>query len=60
MPMREFLAALRDATGALEAVSVRDELAPILPHDELVGLVPRIRAAVIKVLEELERNDASK
>ncbi|MCA8953619.1 MAG: hypothetical protein KDE27_29170 [Planctomycetes bacterium] len=40
--------------AAPDLEALRDELAPLLPADELAGLAPRLRAGVGKVLERLE------
>ncbi|MCB9876807.1 MAG: nucleotidyl transferase AbiEii/AbiGii toxin family protein [Planctomycetes bacterium] len=58
MTMGEFAAALRRAAERVDDATVRDQLAPVLPGDEVEGLVPRLRAGVIKVVEGLERLDA--
>jgi predicted nucleotidyltransferase component of viral defense system len=55
MSMLDFVAALREAVDGLDDAAVRDQLAPVLPPDEVEGLVPRIRAGVTKVTESLER-----
>lgn len=57
MSLAEFTAELRRAVGVVDEADVRDELAPLLPQDELEGLVPRLRAGVTKVLERLEQAD---
>jgi len=54
MTLAELLAALQVAVAALDEDSLRDELAPILPADELAGLVPRLRGGVVKVVEALQ------
>lgn len=55
MTMPEFTATLRKALDALDDAAVRDQLAPVLPVDEVEGLLPRLRAGVTKVIEGLER-----
>ena len=48
----------REMRAALEEIderAVRDQLAPLLPTDEIAGLVERLRAGVTKVIERLER-----
>lgn len=57
MTRREFAAELRAAATDLTEDDLRDELAPILPDDELQGLVPRIRSAVVKLAELLEDSE---
>ncbi len=54
MTRHEFATELREAVANLDERALRDELAPVLPPDELVGLVPRIRSAVIRLAERLE------
>lgn len=51
--MRELIDALGRALDRLDEKAIRDELAPLLPPDEVEGLVPRLRAGVAKVLEVL-------
>ena len=53
MSLAELLAALQAAVATLDEESLRDELAPILPADELAGLVPRLRGGVVKVVEAM-------
>lgn len=53
MSLAELLAALQAAVAALDEESLRDELAPILPADELAGLILRLRGGVVKVVEGL-------
>lgn len=55
MSLDELTAALRAALEDLDDAAVRDELAPVLPADEVQGLVPRLRAGITKVIERLER-----
>lgn len=50
----ELATELRTALDALDQSALRNELAPILPPDELAGLLPRIRSAVVRLLEGLE------
>lgn len=56
MSRAEFGEELRHAAEALTEPALREELGGILPPDELVGLVPRIRSAVIKIAELVERS----
>ncbi|MDZ4774039.1 MAG: nucleotidyl transferase AbiEii/AbiGii toxin family protein [Planctomycetota bacterium] len=57
MTIAELVTALRTALGELDQAAIRDELAPVLPKDEIEGLVPRLRAGVGRVIERLERED---
>ena len=54
MTRAELASELRAAVEELSEDALRDELAPILPAAELVGLVPRLRAALIRLVELLE------
>jgi len=54
MTLAELLAALQAAVAALDEDMLRDELAPVLPADELAGLVLRLRGGVVKVVELLQ------
>lgn len=40
---------LRAAADSLTESALRDELAPILPDEELVALVPRIRSVIVRI-----------
>ncbi len=52
---REELASeLRAALESLTDDAIRDELSPILPEDELVALIPRIRPVIVRIAELLE------
>jgi hypothetical protein len=55
MTLSGLLVDLGNARDGLEEARVRDELAPVLPKDEVEGLVPRLRAAITKVIEGLSR-----
>lgn len=44
---------LRSAVGALTAEDVDVQLAPLLPPGETAGLVPRLRAAISRLADEL-------
>src|SRR5690606_32573003 len=55
MTLAELLVDLGKARDGLDEASVRDELAPVLPVDEVEALVPRLRAAITKVIEGLSR-----
>lgn len=46
---------LRAALDGIDDAAVRDELAPLLPPDEIEGLAPRLRAGITKVIERVER-----
>ncbi len=59
MTMAEFTAALLRAVERIDDATIRDQLAPILPVNEIEGLAPRLRAGVIKVVEGLARIDAT-
>jgi predicted nucleotidyltransferase component of viral defense system len=54
MTLAQLLVELRSAVEHLEDRAVRNELAPLLPADEIEGLVPRLRAGITKVVEGLE------
>lgn len=54
MTRTEFAEELRAAADAMDESTLRAELAPLLPADELEGLVPRIRQAVVRIAELLE------
>jgi predicted nucleotidyltransferase component of viral defense system len=54
MSIAELAAALRAGVDAITEKGLAEELAPLLPPDEVVGLIPRIRSAVIKIAERLE------
>jgi hypothetical protein len=54
MTRARFAAELRAALDGLGEQAVRDELAPVLPPDELAGILPRIRNAIIRLAEGLE------
>lgn len=54
MTRAELAAELRQAAAALTDAALNAELLPILPAEELVGLVPRIRSAVVRLAELLE------
>jgi len=58
MTLAELLQALRVEVTALGDDRLHDELAPVLPGDELEGLVGRLRAGVIQVIDRLERAGA--
>lgn len=52
---REALAGeLRRTAASLTERALSEELAPILPPDELAGLVPRLHSAMVKIAEHLE------
>jgi hypothetical protein len=55
MTLAAFLDALKAEITALGDDRLRDELAPVLPADELEGLVGRLRAGVMMVIDRLER-----
>lgn len=55
MTLGALLDDLRAALDSIDDRALRDELAPVLPADELAGLLPRLRAGVTKVVESLER-----
>jgi hypothetical protein len=57
MTLAEFLVTLRAEIDAVDDDRLRDELAPILPADELEGLVARLRAGVVKVSDWLDPAD---
>lgn len=53
MTVDEFAKGLRTAAQSLDRASVEAELRPLLPAAELAGLVPRLRAAILGVAEQL-------
>jgi len=53
MSLAELVAALQRALDRLDEAAVRNELAPVLPPDEIAGLLPRLRAGVTKAIENL-------
>lgn len=57
MTLAELQAELMAAANALSEVAVRDELAPILPADELAGLVPRLRSAITRLVERFAHDE---
>ena len=54
MTRLEFAAELRAALEGIDERALRDELAPVLPADELAGLLPRLRGAGVRLVERLE------
>lgn len=50
----DLAAELRTAAEALTEVALQQELAPILPPEELTGLLPRLRSAAVRIAERLE------
>ena len=54
MSRAELAADLRSAAESMNDRQLREELAPLLPRDELTGLLPRIRSAVVRQAERLE------
>ena len=56
MSREELAMELRDAAGALTQERLDDELAGILPAEELAGLVPRLTAAIMKIAEQLDES----
>ncbi len=55
MSLESLITELRAALDAIDETAVRNELAPLLPADEIEGLASRIRAGVTKLIEQLER-----
>ncbi|MEO6594486.1 MAG: nucleotidyl transferase AbiEii/AbiGii toxin family protein [Planctomycetota bacterium] len=53
MTRTEFARELHTAAHAIDEVALRNELAPILPPDEMAGILPRIRSAVVRLAERL-------
>lgn len=53
MALAELIAALESAAQELDDSRLRDELAPVLPPNELEGLIPRLRGGVTKLVEWL-------
>jgi hypothetical protein len=54
MTRAELAAELRDAAERLTQRVVQQELGPILPQEELAGLLPRLRAALVRLAELLD------
>lgn len=54
MTRREFATELRTAASALDQAQIQEGLAPLLPSEDLIGLLPRIRNAIGKVADTLE------
>jgi len=54
MTRSELAAELRTAIDAVDDKAMRNELMSILPANELVGLLPRIRSSVVRLAELLE------
>lgn len=54
MSRGELASELRTATAALNDEAVSAELSPVLPANELIGLVPRMRSVLMGLVEELE------
>jgi len=54
MDLTTFVSELRSAVQGIDEDQVRQELAPVLPAEELPGLVPRIRSGVVRAIELLE------
>ena len=53
MTLEQFAAALTQAVEQLERASMEAELRPLLPASELVGLLPRLRSALIGLAQQL-------
>ena len=53
MTRGELATELQAAADALSEAKLRDELAPILPAEELGGLLPRLRSALVRLVEKL-------
>jgi len=54
MSRAELASELRAAADSLTESALRDELGPILPGEELVALVPRLRSVIVRIAELLE------
>jgi hypothetical protein len=54
MTLADFVAALESAAAELDDSRLRNELAPVLPPNELEGLIPRLRGGVTKLVEWLQ------
>ena len=54
MTRAQFAVELRAAAEAIDERAMRQELAPLLPPDELTGLLPRLRGAVVRLAEQLD------
>lgn len=59
MTRAELAAELRQGIADASDRALRDELEPVLPATELVGLLPRIRAAVVRLAEQFEADPQS-
>ena len=57
MTRRELATELRAAADSLTEIALSDELAPILPADELVSLAARMRPTIVRIAERLEGLD---
>jgi predicted nucleotidyltransferase component of viral defense system len=57
MSLAEFCRELLGAAHGLDQALLEEELAPLLPETELVGLNSRIRVALVRVGELLERHE---
>lgn len=57
MSHAEFAIEPRDAVTASDPAKVMDELSPVFPETELAGLVPRIRAASVRIAGRLETRE---
>ncbi|MEQ1891740.1 MAG: hypothetical protein ABL998_04295, partial [Planctomycetota bacterium] len=53
MTIAELCEELRHEIAALDDRRIREELVPVLPSDELAGLLARIRGGVNKAIERL-------
>lgn len=54
MSMRELAAELQAAAASIDDEAIRQQLAPLLPPQELIGLVQRLRSATVRLAENLE------
>ena len=54
MTRAELASELRSAADSLTESALREELGPILPAEELVALVPRMRSVIVRIAELLE------
>jgi len=59
MSLDELLTALLRAVDAIDARQLDEELAPVLPPEEAIGLLPRLRSGVTKVVEQLAQGGGS-
>jgi hypothetical protein len=57
MTRADLVLELRAAAESMDDAALRNELAPVLPADDLTGLAPRLRSSVLRIAEMLEGVD---